>query len=129
MEDEYLDQQLSPTTRPMDLFSVNKGPADPLAGNWSYDSAIDLFSLAPADMDPMSFDFADGLANTDTKDLFMDPFGSSTTINGFTMPAAEDTVSLSSVRHSPPTIQTRLTPRRTSTVMTSPVQTSRNHSA
>lgn len=102
MDDKYLNQPLSPMSRPMDPFSVNKAPGvEPLNGNWSYDSAIDLFSLTPADMDPMSFDFADGLANTDTKDQFMDPFGSSNTINGFAMPAAEDSVSLSSVRRPP----------------------------
>lgn len=98
MDEKYLNQQLSSTTRPMDLFSVNKVEgADTLAGNWSYDSATDLFSLNPAGMDPMSLGFADSLTNTDTKDLFMDPLGPSTTNNGFTMPAAEDTVSLSSV--------------------------------
>jgi hypothetical protein len=77
----------------MELF---KG-SDPLPGNWSYDSAIDLFTLNPSDMDPVSFEFSDNLVNSDTKDLFMDPFGTPTAINGFTMPAAEDTLSLSSV--------------------------------
>jgi hypothetical protein len=92
-EERYLNQDLSPQSRPMDMF---KG-SDPLPGNWSYDSAIDLFSLNPADMDPVSFDLADNLTNADTKDLFMNPFGAPTAINGFTMPSTEDTVSLSSV--------------------------------
>ncbi|KAJ5118364.1 hypothetical protein N7448_010072 [Penicillium atrosanguineum] len=93
LEDErYLNQDLSPQSRPMDIF---KG-CDPVPGNWSYDSAIDLFSLNPADMDPVSFDFSDNLTNEDTKDLFIDPFRTPTAINGFTMPTADDTVSLSS---------------------------------
>lgn len=94
LEDErYLNQNLSPQSRPMDMF---KG-SDPLPGNWNYDSAIDLFSLNPADMDTVSFDFADSLTNADTKDLFIDPFGTPNATDGFTMPVAEDTVSLSSV--------------------------------
>ncbi|KAJ5999462.1 hypothetical protein N7451_007272 [Penicillium sp. IBT 35674x] len=92
MDDRYLSQQLSPQSRPMDMFSSK--PSDTL-GNWNYDSAIDLFSLTPADMDPVSFDFADSLTSSDTKDLFMDPFGTPSAINGFTMPT-EDTVSMSS---------------------------------
>ncbi|KAJ5691906.1 hypothetical protein N7462_001329 [Penicillium macrosclerotiorum] len=95
LEDErYLNQPLSPQSRPIDLFPT-KG-AEPLPGHWSYDSTIDLFSLNPADMDSVSFDFADSLTNADTKDLFMDPFGTPTAISGFTMPTSEDTVSLSS---------------------------------
>ncbi|KAJ5378063.1 uncharacterized protein N7496_005472 [Penicillium cataractarum] len=95
LEDErYLNQQLSPQSRPMELFPTTKA-SDPLPGNWSYDSAIDLFSLNPADMDPVSFDFAD-MTSADSKDLFMDPFGTPTAISGFSMPTAEDTVSLSS---------------------------------
>jgi hypothetical protein len=101
LEDErYLNQQLSPQSRPMELFPTTKA-SDPLPGNWSYDSAIDLFSLNPADMNPVSFDFADSLTNADSKDLFMDPFGTPTAISGFSMPTAEDTVSLSSVWHHP----------------------------
>ncbi|KAJ5949877.1 hypothetical protein N7454_001461 [Penicillium verhagenii] len=92
MDDRYLSQDLSPQSRPMDLFSK---ASDNLTGNWNYDSAIDLFALTPADMDPVSFDFADSLTNGDTKDLFMDPFGTPSAINGFTMPN-EDTVSMSS---------------------------------
>lgn len=94
LEDErYLNQDLSPQSRRMDMFKAS----DPLPGNWSYDSAIDLFSLNAADIDPVSFDFADSLTTADTKDLFMDPFGTATAIDGFTMPIAEDAVSLSSV--------------------------------
>lgn len=78
----------------MDLFPV-KG-SDALPDNWSYDSALDLFSLTPADMDAVAFDFTDGLTNANTKDLFLDPLTASTAISGFTMPT-EDTVSLSSV--------------------------------
>lgn len=88
----YLSQQLSPQSRPSDFF--DKGP-DPLAANWSYDNAIDLFALNPADMEPVSFDFADSLTNLESKDLFNDPFASSG-ISGFTMPMAEDAASLSS---------------------------------
>lgn len=128
-DDKYLNQQVSSLSRPMDLFPVNKGPgADPLAGDWSYDSAVDLFSLNPADMDQNSFDFADGLANTDSKGLFMDSFSSSTAINGFTMPTAEDTVSLSSVRTPIAVIRAELTSPRTWTATTSHGQTpSLNH--
>ncbi|OOQ83612.1 hypothetical protein PEBR_35711 [Penicillium brasilianum] len=96
LEDErYLNQQLSPQSRPMELFPTAKA-SDPLPGNWSYDSAIDLFSLNPADMDPVSFDFADSLTSADSRDLFMDPFGTPTAIGGFSMPTADDTISLSS---------------------------------
>lgn len=98
LEDErYLNQQLSPQSRPMELFPTTK-TSDPLPDNWSYDSAIDLFSLNPADMEPVSFDFGDSLTSPDSKDLFMDPFGTPTAISGFSMPTAEDAVSLSSVR-------------------------------
>ncbi|OQE18564.1 hypothetical protein PENSTE_c017G09254 [Penicillium steckii] len=92
-EDErYLNQQLSPQPRPMDMYPGTKAN-DPLPVNWTYDSAIDLFSVNPADMDPVSFDFSE-MTNADTKDLFMDPFGTPT-INGFTMPT-DDAVSPSS---------------------------------
>ncbi|KAJ5594654.1 uncharacterized protein N7459_000862 [Penicillium hispanicum] len=93
-DERYLNQPLSPQSRPMDLFPVKA--SDPLPGHWSYDSAIDLFSLNPVDMDPVSFDFADSLANPDSKDLFLDPFETPTGISGFSVPNAEDTVSLSS---------------------------------
>ncbi|KAJ5116837.1 hypothetical protein N7456_001185 [Penicillium angulare] len=88
-DDRYLSQQLSPQSRQMDLFSK---PSDAMPGNWNYDSALDLFSLAPTDMDPVAFDFNDGLANAD-KDLFMDPFGTPSSINGFIMPIADEAVS------------------------------------
>lgn len=122
LEDErYLNQQLSPQSHPMELFPTTK-TSDPLPGNWSYDSAIDLFSLNPADMDPVSFDFGDSLTSPDSKDLFMDPFDTPTAISGFSMPTAEDNVSLSSVRsqslqdHHP-----KLTPSpRISTATTNP---------
>jgi hypothetical protein len=98
----YLNQQLSPQSRPMDLFPMTKA-SDPLPGNWSgnwyYDSAIDLFSLEPADMNPVSFDFADNLTNADSKKLFMDSFGTPTAISGLSMPTADDAVLPSSVRH------------------------------
>lgn len=116
LEDErYLNQQLSPQSRPMEPFPTTKA-SDSLPGNWSYDSAIDLFSLNPADMDPVSFDFADSLTSPDSKDLFMDPFGTPTAISGFSMPTAEDTVSLSSVRSQSlqfhhPTLNTNPSPR------------------
>ncbi|KAK5807688.1 hypothetical protein VI817_001946 [Penicillium citrinum] len=93
-EDErYLNQQLSPQPRPMDMYPGTKAN-DPLPVNWTYDSAIDLFSVNPVDMDPVSFDFSE-MTSADTKDLFMDPFGTPT-INGFTMPT-DDAVSPSSV--------------------------------
>jgi hypothetical protein len=79
----------------MDLFPTTKA-SDPLPGNWSYDSAFDLFSLNPADINPVSFDFADNLTNADFKDLLMNPFGIPTAISGFSMPTAEDAVSPSS---------------------------------
>lgn len=89
----YLSQHLSPQSRPADFFER----PDPLAANWSYDNAIDLFSINPTDMEPVSFDFADSLTNLESKDLFNDPFASSG-ISGFSMP--EDAASLSSVRPS-----------------------------
>lgn len=91
--DRFLDGQISPQSRPVDLFSDSK--TIDLPDNWSYDSTIDLFSMNP-DIDNTAFDFSD-LTTADTKDLFMDPFDTPSGINGFSMPAAEDTVSLSSV--------------------------------
>lgn len=91
MGDKFLEADISPQSRPMDMFDKTN---DPLPGNWSYDSTIDLFSLN-TDIDGAAFDFSD-LTTADTKDLFMDPF-SPAAINGFSMPAADDTVSLSSV--------------------------------
>lgn len=94
-EDErYLNQQLSPEARPMEMFPGTK-TNDPLPVNWAYDSAIDLFSVNPADMDPVSFDFSE-MTNADTKDLFMDPFGTPTAINGFSMPTTDEAISPSS---------------------------------
>ncbi|KAJ6115374.1 hypothetical protein N7486_001152 [Penicillium sp. IBT 16267x] len=92
MDDRYLSQPLSPQSRPMDMFASK---ASDNIGNWNYDSALDLFSLTPAEMDPVSFDFADSLTSSDAKDLFIDPFETPPAINGFTMPN-EDTVSMSS---------------------------------
>ncbi|KAJ5261170.1 hypothetical protein N7478_011765 [Penicillium angulare] len=88
-DDRYLSQQLSPQSRQMDLFSKS---SDAMPGNWNYDSTLDLFSLTSTDMDPVSFDFNDGLADAD-KDLFMDPFGTPSSINGFIMPITDDAVS------------------------------------
>ncbi|KAJ5771143.1 uncharacterized protein N7511_003194 [Penicillium nucicola] len=92
-ESTYLSQQLSlsPQSRPVDLFKP-----DPLAANWTYDSAIDLFNLNPNDMESMPFDFADGMNDLDSKDLFVDPFAASPEISGFSMPMPEDNGSLSS---------------------------------
>jgi hypothetical protein len=93
-EGSYLSQQLSPQSRPTEFFNR---ASDPLAANWSYDSAIDLFSLNPTEMEPVSFDFADSLTNLESKDLFADPFVGSSGISGFSMPMPEDAASLSSV--------------------------------
>lgn len=109
-EGSYLGQQLSPQSRPTDFFNR---ASDPLATNWSYDNAIDLFALNPTDMEPVSFDFADNLTNLESKDLFADPFAGSSGISGFSMPMAEDAASLSSVCpfHSLVCL-TKLTPRQ-----------------
>ncbi|KAJ5219636.1 hypothetical protein N7468_008840 [Penicillium chermesinum] len=90
--DRYLEDQISPSSRPLDLFDTKTN--EPLPANWSYDNTLDLFSMN-TDIDGTAFDFAD-LTTADTKDLFMDPFSSSSAINGYSMPVAEDTVSLSS---------------------------------
>lgn len=45
-----------------------KGP-DPLTDNWTYDSAIDLFSWNPMMPDPFTFDLPDDLMNFESKDL------------------------------------------------------------
>lgn len=95
-EETYLNQQLSPQSRPADFFNRASDPSDPLAANWSYDSAIDMFALNPTDMEPVSFDFADNLTNLESKDLFADPFTGSSGISGFSIPMAEDAASLSS---------------------------------
>jgi hypothetical protein len=93
-EGTYLSQQLnlSPQSRPVDFFKP-----DPLAANWTYDSAIDLFALNSNDMESVPFDFADSLNDLDSKDLFVDPFAGSPEISGFSMPMPEDNASLSSV--------------------------------
>lgn len=93
-----LNQQSSPQPRQPEMDMFPSKQSDPLAGNWNYDSALDLFSLTPADLDPASFDFADSLTSADTKDLFMDPFETPSAINGFAMPIAEEAVSPTSVR-------------------------------
>ncbi|KAJ6091493.1 hypothetical protein N7467_003462 [Penicillium canescens] len=92
-EGTYLSQQLnlSPQSRPVDFFKP-----DPLAANWTYDSAIDLFALNSNDMESVPFDFADSLNDLDSKDLFVDPFAGSPEISGFSMPMPEDNASLSS---------------------------------
>jgi hypothetical protein len=93
-EGTYLNQQLSlsPQSRPVDFFKP-----DPLAANWTYDSAIDLFTLNSNDMESVPFDFADSMNDLDSKDLFVDPFAGSPEISGFSMPMPEDNASLSSV--------------------------------
>lgn len=107
-------------TRPVDRFSTIQAPGiDPLAADWSYDDAVNLFLLSPADMDPMCFDFADSLANTDTKYPFMDPFAAAPPINASIPPAAEDTVSMSSVRTCTAASRAQLTFQRIWTVTTS----------
>lgn len=45
-----------------------KGP-DPLTDNWTYDSAIDLFSWNPMMPDPITFDLPDDLMNFESKDM------------------------------------------------------------
>lgn len=45
-----------------------KGP-DPLTDNWTYDSAIDLFSWNPMMSDPFTFDLPDDLMNFEPKDM------------------------------------------------------------
>lgn len=64
----------------MELFPTTKA-SDPLPGNWSYDSANDLFFLNPVDMNFVLFDFGDITADP------IDPCG---------IPTAEG-ISLSSV--------------------------------
>ncbi|KAJ5364950.1 uncharacterized protein N7496_010663 [Penicillium cataractarum] len=88
--ESFLDQQVSPQSRLMELFPTTKA-SDPLPGDWSYDSAVDLFFLNLADMDPVSFNFGDMTAADS-----MDSSGIPAAIGGFSMPTAEDTVSLSS---------------------------------
>ena len=122
--DKYLNQQSSPQPRQPEMDMFPSKQSDPLAGNWNYDSALDLFSLTPADLDPASFDFAESLTSADTKDLFMDPFGTPSAINGFAMPIAEEAVSPTSVRLVNIPLTTRsqltLTPNRTSKATTNP---------
>jgi hypothetical protein len=88
----YLSQQLSPQSRPAEFFDR----PDPLAANWSYDNAIDMFALDPADMEPVAFDFPNNLTNVESKDMFIDPFATSG-VSGFTMPMSEEETPLSSV--------------------------------
>ncbi|KAJ5130063.1 uncharacterized protein N7515_006102 [Penicillium bovifimosum] len=87
----YLSQQLSPQSRPADFFDR----ADPLAANWSYNNAIDMFALDPADMEPVSFDFPDSLTDVEPKSMFSDPFATSG-VSGFTMPICEEETPVSS---------------------------------
>ncbi|PKY05687.1 hypothetical protein P168DRAFT_128580 [Aspergillus campestris IBT 28561] len=56
---------------------------DPLSGNWSYDSAIDLFALNPVFPDPFQMDLADELLPMDPKEFSERPVQQSVT--GYTM--------------------------------------------
>ncbi|PLN79368.1 hypothetical protein BDW42DRAFT_172946 [Aspergillus taichungensis] len=56
---------------------------DPLSGNWSYDSAIDLFALNPVFPDPFQMDLADELLPMDPKEFAERPVQQP--ITGYTM--------------------------------------------
>jgi hypothetical protein len=66
---------------------------DPLSANWSYDSAIDLFSLNTMIPEPFPLDIPNDML-WDAKELPADFFAAPTDINGFTVSHDE---SLSSV--------------------------------
>lgn len=112
---QALSPELSPHSRPMDFFPYTKA-SETFPANWSYDGAMDLFPLDPVDLNTLGFDFANGVPDADSKDLFMDPFNPSTTIGGLSMPTADDAHSVSSVRAPYPRLSviecTRLTPSR-----------------
>ncbi|KAI2786892.1 hypothetical protein POX_g09288 [Penicillium oxalicum] len=92
---QALSPELSPHSRPMDFFPYTKA-SETFPANWSYDGAMDLFPLDPVDLNTLGFDFANGVPDADSKDLFMDPFNPSTTIGGLSMPTADDAHSVSS---------------------------------
>ncbi|KAL4804033.1 hypothetical protein BDV18DRAFT_143710 [Aspergillus unguis] len=58
---------------------------DPLSANWSYDSAIDLFSLNTMMPESFPLDIPNDMF-WDTKELPADFFAAPTDINGFTVP-------------------------------------------
>jgi hypothetical protein len=98
-DEEYLTSQtMSPQPRPVGFFPVTKELFDPLPNNLTCDSAIDLSALNFTAMDPLSFDVSDKLAGIGSKDFFNGPFAIPAGINGFTLPVAEDSPSVSSVR-------------------------------
>jgi hypothetical protein len=72
-----------------------KGP-DPLTDNWTYDSAINLFSWNPMMPDPFTFDLPDDLMNFESKDMSAGMVAPSD-ISGFAIGnhLGEDTASIS----------------------------------
>lgn len=93
-DESYLGQQLSPQSQPADFFNR---ASDSLTANWSYDGGMDMFAPNFINMEPVQFGFADNISNPQSKQLFVNPFIGSSGISGFSIPMAEDNVSLSSV--------------------------------
>lgn len=81
--------------RPVESFTAIKGP-DPLSGNWTYDSAIDLFSMNNMMPDPFAMDLPSDPISLDPAYFPVDPFAAPE-ISGFAISnGAEDAVSCQS---------------------------------
>lgn len=83
---------IAPENQQQDALPAAKTP-DPLSGNWSYDNAIDLFSINTMLPDTFSMDLPDPPSLE--PNYFSDPFAPPPEISGFAISsnAAEDAVS------------------------------------
>ncbi|KAI9933525.1 hypothetical protein ASPWEDRAFT_30368 [Aspergillus wentii DTO 134E9] len=75
---------------------------DPLSDNWTYDSAIDLFSLNTMP-DPFTLDLPEDLMNFDPRDVPVDAFAPPPGISGFSISnhSGEDAASCGSISSDP----------------------------
>lgn len=98
LDDErmYSMSHPSPLTRPNDTFA--KGP-DPLSANWSYDNAIDLFSLNTMMPETFPLEMSNEMMNLDPKDFPADFFAPPPDISAFTISnhSGEDAASCGSL--------------------------------
>lgn len=91
----------SPQCRPIESYTTTntKGP-DPLSDNWSYDSAIDLFTLNTMMPDTFALDLPEDMMNLEPKEFAnVNPFSQPPGISGFAISdhSAEDSVSCGSI--------------------------------
>jgi hypothetical protein len=80
------------SSQPTEPLPATKAP-DPLSGNWSYDNAIDLFSINIMLPDPFPMELPDQVSFE--PNYFSDPFAPPPEISGFAISrgSADDAVS------------------------------------